>query len=242
MSQEPVSHLPDPQGEEIHEHRPLSQELRELAAAFHDRSVTLGEVLAITGRRAYNLILFFVCLPFVQPIPLPGLGVIIGIVVMYIGLRIMLGRKPKLPGRLGLVTLPPRFFPSLLMGIGKLIGFLEKWIRPRFEQLANHRLALVFNGLAIAICGMMLFPPIPFFIPLTNTLPALGVIFLAVGMLRRDGVCIIIGHVTTVCTVIYFYFIFRIVAKSFYVMADFIVSIWHTLVGWFASSHMWGGG
>jgi hypothetical protein len=41
-------------------------------------------------------------------------------------------------------------------------------------------------------------------IPLSNTLPGLALLLLAVGILQRDGVCILLGHVMNVVTMVYF--------------------------------------
>lgn len=44
--------------------------------------------------------------------------------------------------------------------------------------------------------------PLP--LPFSNTLPAYGVLFLAVGELERDGYAVLLGYTMTVATVIYF--------------------------------------
>jgi hypothetical protein len=39
---------------------------------------------------------------------------------------------------------------------------------------------------------------------LSNTLPAIALLFLAIGTLQRDGVSILLGHVMNVVTMAYF--------------------------------------
>jgi hypothetical protein len=41
-------------------------------------------------------------------------------------------------------------------------------------------------------------------IPFSNTLPALALLFLAIGSLQRDGLCILIGHLANFITMAYF--------------------------------------
>jgi hypothetical protein len=41
-------------------------------------------------------------------------------------------------------------------------------------------------------------------IPFSNTLPALALLFLAIGLLQRDGLCILFGHLANLATIIYF--------------------------------------
>ena len=45
-------------------------------------------------------------------------------------------------------------------------------------------------------------------IPFSNTLPALACIFLAVGMLNRDGACIVLGWLFNSVSCLYFGLIF----------------------------------
>lgn len=44
-------------------------------------------------------------------------------------------------------------------------------------------------------------------IPFSNTLPALALLFLAIGFLQRDGVCILLGHLANFVTIAYFAFL-----------------------------------
>jgi hypothetical protein len=41
-------------------------------------------------------------------------------------------------------------------------------------------------------------------IPFSNTFPAVAILFLAIGLLQRDGVCILLGHISNIVTIIYF--------------------------------------
>jgi hypothetical protein len=41
-------------------------------------------------------------------------------------------------------------------------------------------------------------------IPFSNTFPALAILCLAVGLLQRDGACILLGYCANVGTIIYF--------------------------------------
>ena len=59
---------------------------------------------------------------------------------------------------------------------------------------------------------------VPFgLIPLTNTLPGLAILFLSVGILQRDGGCILLGYLTNLVTVVYFT---QLVTAGFYVVRE----------------------
>jgi hypothetical protein len=49
-------------------------------------------------------------------------------------------------------------------------------------------------GFMIMIGGILLSLPIPPPFPLTNTIPGLAVIFMALGIMERDGFCTLIGY------------------------------------------------
>jgi hypothetical protein len=41
-------------------------------------------------------------------------------------------------------------------------------------------------------------------IPFSNTLPAIALLFFAIGLLNRDGVCILFGHLMNLASIVYF--------------------------------------
>ena len=50
-------------------------------------------------------------------------------------------------------------------------------------------------GVGITSGGLLLLLPLP--IPLSNTVPAWAVVFLTAGMMERDGVLVLLGHLMT---------------------------------------------
>ena len=63
-------------------------------------------------------------------------------------------------------------------------------------------------GLGIASGGLLLSLPLPPLIPFSNTIPAFAVLFLAAGMIERDGLLVLIGHCVNVAAWIYFSLMF----------------------------------
>jgi hypothetical protein len=60
-----------------------------------------------------------------------------------------------------------------------------------------------FNNAALILGAVLLMMPFGL-IPFSNTFPAVAILFLAIGLLQRDGVCILLGHISNVVTIIYF--------------------------------------
>jgi len=62
------------------------------------------------------------------------------------------------------------------------------------------------NGLVLITGALLLMAPFGL-IPLSNTLPGLAILFLAIGVLQRDGRFVLLGYMTLVLTVLYFSFL-----------------------------------
>lgn len=42
------------------------------------------------------------------------------------------------------------------------------------------------------------------FVPFSNTLPALAILLLAIGLMQRDGVAALLGHLMNLASIVYF--------------------------------------
>lgn len=183
------------------EPRRLSADLRELLLETAGRSMTLGELEDILKGRGFGLFLLLMALPFVFPIPLPGLSVPFGIVIVLVGLRIALGRKPSLPGFI-LARRIPQSVLEKTVSIGlKIATRLEKLVKPRMHFLQRWPGMINLIGLGIVSSGLLLSLPLP--IPFSNSIPALGVLFLTAGLIERDGLLVLIGHFMNIAAWIY---------------------------------------
>ena len=60
-----------------------------------------------------------------------------------------------------------------------------------------------FNNAALILGAVLLMMPFGL-IPFSNTFPAVAILFLAIGLLQRDGLCILLGHISNVLTILYF--------------------------------------
>jgi hypothetical protein len=56
------------------------------------------------------------------------------------------------------------------------------------------------------------------FLPFSNTFPAVAILFFSIGILQKDGIIIILGHLTNFASIIYFTLFFstiNVTAKQF---------------------------
>ena len=181
----------------------FSDELHALAERFQDHAVTLQEIIDTLGARASALLIIILALPFCAPVMIPGLSTPFGLAILVLAGCFALGLPPWLPRWLLGVKLPPKFFRAVLEGASKLIGWIERRLRPRWLWLTEGKvMRFVHMGMVCAGAGLLLLPLGG--IPFTNTLPALVIVIGMLGLLERDGAAVSVAYGFLVATVIYF--------------------------------------
>lgn len=181
----------------------LSAELHQLAETFRERSVTLREVIGKLGDRATALLVVILALPFCAPVSIPGLSIPFGAVILLLSAGYATGRPLWLPAKLLAVELPPRFFRGLLEATSRLLGWIERRMRPRWLWFTASRGWLRLHALAVCAGAVLLLLPLGG-IPFTNTLPALVVVVGTLGMLERDGAAVAAAYGLLLATLAYF--------------------------------------
>ncbi|MDQ5977651.1 MAG: Exopolysaccharide biosynthesis protein [Verrucomicrobiota bacterium] len=185
--------------------RKLSVELAELRDRSGERALTLREVIYLLGGRAYTLLVLLLALPFITPIPLPGLSVPFGVAIALIALRLSLGQKPWLPKKLQRKELPPGFINKVFTFAEKVLRFFEKFLRPRLTLLTDTPLLVQLHAMLMLLAALALLLPLP--IPFTNSFPAWVILLMAAGLLERDGFFILAAYVVFAAGVFYFVFL-----------------------------------
>jgi hypothetical protein len=187
----------------VERHPPLSVSLRELIEGVPpDQPLTLDALLEGTGGRGAFLVMILLCLPFCQPIPLPGVSTVIGVVLGLLGVFLALGEKASLPKGIGQRALPPFFRTKLLGASVKLLAFIERWVKPRGSKWILWRGVRAFNGVLIVWMAVLLSLPIP--LPFTNQPPAVAIMLVALSTMEEDGVLIWFGYAAALATTLYF--------------------------------------
>lgn len=182
--------------------RVLSEDLRVLAEHFKDGPVRLSELVDKLQGRGYKFLVVLLTLPFLTPIPLPGLSTVLGLVIAIIGLRLALGKKPRLPGRLMQRELPPKVLPKLLQVSSRLVATFEKLSKPRLQFFYRHTAFQRLGGLLIMLCGLKLILPVP--VPMSNFFPGAAAALLAAGSFEEDGLVFLAGLAVFATSVAYF--------------------------------------
>lgn len=173
-------------------------------ASLPPAGVTVAELRHLVGAEGLMLLTAFLTLVFIVPVSIPGVSTVFGGAILLIGLSRVMGRELWLPA----------IVERKVVSTEKLRGAMARglvWLR-RLERLSRpHRVpwattaavARVANDCALVLGAVLLMAPFGL-IPLSNTLPAVALLFFAIGILQRDGVCVLIGHTANLATIAYF--------------------------------------
>lgn len=178
----------------------MLNQIHELSA--ESERLSVAELRDRLATQAWPLLLVLFALPFITPIPTMGLSVPFGVGIAGIGLGIALSRPPPIPGFVLRLQLSGEILRRLATGGAGIAQRLERIMRPRCTFLVQGALMLFLHGVTIAICGLLLALPLP--IPLSNALPSWTLILLGLGLLQRDGLVVLLGHVLALTTYAFF--------------------------------------
>jgi hypothetical protein len=170
----------------------LSHELERWLAS--DGAKTVGSLVDLFGQRSFAVL--FVLLLGVPALPLPTGGAthVFELIAMLLALQLIVGRDQIwLPRRGCAVSQAGPKQQRFIAALMRMVRRLERISRRRLGFLFGHRLSqIVFGMLALAgSLGAFLAPP---FTGL-DTLPALGVVLLSLGVLLEDIAIVVVGVV-----------------------------------------------
>ncbi|RAM52150.1 MAG: exopolysaccharide biosynthesis protein [Hapalosiphonaceae cyanobacterium JJU2] len=181
-------------------HLKFSQDIKLLLQRLAEKPLSLGDILAETSERGFNLVIALLVLPFLFPMP-PGLTGPFGGACLILSVQMVLGRRsPWLPRKIATYKFPRTFANILLQNLRRITRIIEKIARPRLSKIAEHPYVWRFNGLCISWLALLLISPVP----LTNPIPTIGILLLAVATIESDGLLMCIGYVFTVLTTLLF--------------------------------------
>jgi hypothetical protein len=167
-------------------------------------------------------------LPFISPIPVPGLSNIVGIVIMFLAIQLALKHQPRLPKILGEKRFPAPKIQKVIRATTKLLRFLEKLAYPRCSTLLSLSSIRWINAVAFFVMGVLLALPIPPVVPFSNSLPSWGIILIALATMERDGVMIWIGYAAAIGAFAYLALIAGVSVTSFEQISRFVQTLFHT--------------
>lgn len=182
----------------------LGEKLETVIRNLPETEITLIEISDYMGHDSLMFLTIFLALVFLVPVSIPGVSSVFGSALLLIGIARLFNRKLWLPKQIASRTIAAEKLAVVLQRALVWFKRLEKFSRPdRFQAICGEGKAGLFNKLAYILAAVLLMVPFGF-IPFSNTLPAIALIFLALGVMQKDGGCIFIGHLSNLVTIIYF--------------------------------------
>jgi len=168
----------------------VSEELEDWLGG--DQPKTLGNIIELFGPRSFALI--FVLLMALPALPLPTAGAthVLEAVTMLVALQLVVGRRCIwLPARWKRLELGAPSRQKLVTALLRRIRWFERFSRPRASRLFEHRVTRSVIGAPVFGLTLSAFLAPPF--SGLDTLPALGVVVIGLGVLTRDLLLALVG-------------------------------------------------
>ncbi|HXD57478.1 MAG TPA: exopolysaccharide biosynthesis protein [Thermoleophilaceae bacterium] len=162
---------------------------------------TLGGLIDLVEEKSFALV--FILLLGVPALPLPTGGAthVFEIIAVLVALQLIAGRDQIwLPERWRRIELVGPNRERFLRGLLRFIRFLERFSKPRFRLLFDHRLSNAVFGVVAAAGSVAAFVAPPF--SGLDTLPALGVVVVSLGVLLEDILLVLLGLILMAAGVI----------------------------------------
>lgn len=180
----------------------LSEALTTTRLAIEGHRVTLRELLRLVGEQGLLVFCAILAMPFLLPVSLPFMSTALGAPMLLISLAVTMNRVPWLPDRLLDHALPSMTVQHVLERAAHASDRFEHLVRPRMLGLTDTPFINAVHGVALVLAVLALMVPLPL-IPFANTLPAIGIVLLCLGMAERDGVLLLLGHLFVLVSLLY---------------------------------------
>jgi hypothetical protein len=168
----------------------VSEVLRRLADEAKGETVTIAEIVAGFGERAFGFMLIVFSLPNCIPAP-PGMNSIFGIPMLLFAVQMAMGRRePWLPKKIREKAIRTKDLRRIVDVAEPKIRKVENLCRPRqtwmFSNFGDRMIGFFATACAISVI-------IP--LPGTNLVPAVATVLTSLAVMEEDGVVLTIAGV-----------------------------------------------
>jgi hypothetical protein len=168
---------------EIRSHRSLSQNLEDILARGEGGPVSLGAIFEGVGEKGFGVLLAVLSLPSALPVPAPGYSTPFGLLLAVLSIQmILLKDRPVLPKFAMNMSLKRPTAEKIFSAANAFLRRIEKLIHPRMRWIGRPAGRSALGWLTLLMSALMILP-----IPLTNTLPAMVIFLIGVGLTEEDG-------------------------------------------------------
>lgn len=182
----------------------IAGKLDAIIAELPDDQVSVARIRDRIGDDGVLMLSMLLCVIFLVPVSIPGVSTVFGAAILLGGVSRLLRRKLWLPESIESKQLAADKVKAGLARGSSWLHRLERISKPQRLQrwIAANEVETV-NNFGIVLGALLLMAPFGF-VPFSNTLPAVAVLLLCIGLLQRDGLCVLLGHVMNLLTMAYF--------------------------------------
>lgn len=189
---------------------PRYRNLEDTLAIFRSKSqkgsINVHRVFKILGGKELDVAIICIAAPFCLPMHIPFLSIPFGALIMFIGVRMYLGKGVWLPRSLMDKELSVRGVGRVAkVGMG-MIKVIKTVVHPRMEYCCYRRIFRKMNSILVVCLGLVLFIPCP--MPIATLSASLALLGISLGLLNDDGLVVVVGYVFSILTCIGLIFAF----------------------------------
>lgn len=182
---------------------PFVRMIQRMRAEVDRGDLQFGEIFDILKDYGHSVVILFLCLPFLQPIPFPGLSTPIGILIGLSALCQAAGVEPWIPKRWRGHTLKSPVLVKIFEIAEKGVRRLSKFIYPRWSFIFDVPVVAWLNALLICVAAFLLALPLP--IPFSNTVPVIFIVMMCLARLEKDAVLLLASYVMFALCILFFF-------------------------------------
>lgn len=170
--------------------RAISDVLSDFRQSLSSPTVSVADILEALHERGFGFLLLIFSAPMALPFPDPPIvNIILATPMVLLTAQQALGRHTIwMPERLKRVRVSREKADNVLSALLPWMKRLEKISRPRFDFMTQG----LFSR-AIGMFGLLMALTACIPVPLTHTVPSLGIAIMAVGVIMRDGLAVLAG-------------------------------------------------
>lgn len=170
---------------------PVSDTLEKMAQHYRSSTrVTIDHLMHGLRHRGFAVLMLVLVLPNCVPVPIPpGGSTILSIPLLFIAVQMLWGQNtPWMPKWLRSKSMEQSTIDKIVRIAAPRLRWIEKFLHPRFSFTSSKTGERVVGFFWLIFAISIAVP-----LPMTNFIPGIGTLVMALGMLGRDGVVVCIG-------------------------------------------------
>ena len=180
----------------------ISDFIRGISSDIPEEGISFEDFLGLIGEYGVLITSLILVAPFLLPVSIPGSSLPFGLAIILLNVAGILKNKPIIPKMVMEYRVSRENFSKIMNGLARVLRGVERFSKPRLSIVTRNPVMRYVNAVITIICAFLLMLPLP--IPLTDFLPAYGILFLMLGSLEGDGCLLIVGYLA----VTFSYFVF----------------------------------